>query len=438
MKCLLGLLMAAWALAAHGLSSEHWSGSARAGDERTRVELRLEGEAGPQPRAWLSLPDVGVSGWPARSIRRERDLLRIEFPSDSGLQTFVLNRAGDTLQGEWRAPEQVIPARLSLRKKATASVVRERHLRLAGPAGTLGATLLLPAQRTRPVPGVVFVHGSGAQAREASRFAAEQLAAHGVAALIYDKRGVGESTGDWLQASLQDLAADAVALADWLEAQPGVEGVGFIGHSQGAWVGPLAAARRPQSRFLIVVSGPAVGPVREAHWDAVRALRTAGAPPAVQEAARALISQWFEAVRADRADDWAAYEAAYAVARAQPWFAQSKLQGFAERPDTALAGWLRRVADFEPLPLLRRLSVPSLWLLSPDDESIDAEETLALLEQLRALGTPIALKRYPGFDHSLRRLGRNGQTLRWPAQPADLLATQLQFIRAALKRVPGG
>lgn len=431
------LLLFSLTLAPSALAVEQWRGSASAGDEHTSVELRFE-HPGLTPRAWLSLPDVGVSGWPASAARRQRGVLRFEFPSDSGAQVIRLRRVGSRLLGEWYAPDRAAPARLQLQRQMNTTRPRERRVRLDGPAGTLGATLLLPARSSRPVPGAVFVHGSGAQPREASRFAAEQLAASGIAALIFDKRGVGESAGDWQQAGLDDLAADAARLADWMEAQPGIQGVGFIGHSQGGWVGPLAAARRPQSRFLIVISGPVVGPVREAQWDSVRALRRAGVPEAPQEAARALVTQWFQAVRTDRADDWAAFGAALAAAREQPWFAQSKLQSIAERPDAVLAGWLRRVADFEPLPLLRSLSVPSLWLLSPDDESIDAVETLALLEQLRAGGAPIAVKRYPGFDHSLRRLGQDGRPLRWPALPADLLATQLDFIRTALQREAGG
>jgi uncharacterized protein len=37
------------------------------------------------------------------------------------------------------------------------------------------------------------------------------LIRHGIAVLGYDKRGVGESTGDWNTATFEDLAGDAVA-----------------------------------------------------------------------------------------------------------------------------------------------------------------------------------------------------------------------------------
>ena len=65
---------------------------------------------------------------------------------------------------------------------------------------TLAGTLIRP--RTKgPHPLVVYVPplDRAGVAGEMSRPVAEFFAAHGVAGLIYDKRGVGASTGDWLR-----------------------------------------------------------------------------------------------------------------------------------------------------------------------------------------------------------------------------------------------
>src|SRR6188508_3398063 len=58
----------------------------------------------------------------------------------------------------------------------------------------LAGSLLLPGSEV-PVPAVVFVHGAGRQTREPYREAGEYFASQGIAALIYDKRGVGKSGG---------------------------------------------------------------------------------------------------------------------------------------------------------------------------------------------------------------------------------------------------
>ena len=59
----------------------------------------------------------------------------------------------------------------------------------------LAGTLYLPLLR-RSVPAVVFVHGAGPAVRsDGYHELGRHFAGKGVAALIYDKRGCGNSTG---------------------------------------------------------------------------------------------------------------------------------------------------------------------------------------------------------------------------------------------------
>jgi alpha-beta hydrolase superfamily lysophospholipase len=88
-----------------------------------------------------------------------------------------------------------------------------------------------------------------------------ELACHfarkGVAALIYDKRGCGASTGDWMRAGLHDLAEDALACVRLLRGRPEINQtqVGLWGLSQGASIIPIAASRSPEVAFVIAVGG---------------------------------------------------------------------------------------------------------------------------------------------------------------------------------------
>src|SRR5207237_4135224 len=93
---------------------------------------------------------------------------------------------------------------------------REERVEYANGAVRLAGTLLTPFGKG-PFPAVVMVHGSNAQPREPYLFlGADYFARHGIAALIYDKRGVGESTGKWEGASFDDLAGDALAGVSFL------------------------------------------------------------------------------------------------------------------------------------------------------------------------------------------------------------------------------
>jgi pimeloyl-ACP methyl ester carboxylesterase len=117
--------------------------------------------------------------------------------------------------------------------------------------------LYLPV-RGSPAPAVVFVHGAGPSVRgDGYHELGVHFARKGVAAMIYDKRGCGASTGDWTRAGMHDLADDALACVRLLRGRREVNPtqVGLWGLSQGASIIPLAAGRSPEVAFLIAVGG---------------------------------------------------------------------------------------------------------------------------------------------------------------------------------------
>lgn len=124
---------------------------------------------------------------------------------------------------------------------------------------TLAGTLVLPAGSGQH-PAVVLFHGSGPQERDI--FTARWFAEQGIAALAYDKRGVGESTGDFRAVPFMELCDDGLAAIEFLKSQKEIDAkhIGVWGLSQGGWLGPLAASRSADVSFVIAVSGPGVSP----------------------------------------------------------------------------------------------------------------------------------------------------------------------------------
>ena len=86
--------------------------------------------------------------------------------------------------------------------------VRTEAVRFQNGGITLAGTLFMPDERGRH-PAVVLFHGSGPEARNPQ--VADWFARHRVAALTCDKRGVGESTGDFRSVSFTELSADGIA-----------------------------------------------------------------------------------------------------------------------------------------------------------------------------------------------------------------------------------
>jgi len=109
---------------------------------------------------------------------------------------------------------------------------------------------------------VVFVHGSGKQAR--SMNIAKRFASSGIAALVYDKRGAGKSGGVYeeqqsvSEKNINLLADDAVAALSVLRKHQKTKHlpIGLAGISQAGWIIPLAAERSKNASFIALWSAP--------------------------------------------------------------------------------------------------------------------------------------------------------------------------------------
>ena len=137
----------------------------------------------------------------------------------------------------------------------------QHELEFESESVTLSGTLVLPAAED-PHSVVVFVHGSGPQTR--NLWIAEKFASPGVAAFVYDKRGVGKSGGEYeSQQSVSEknihlLANDAVAAIEQLKRHSLVKHlpVGLVGISQAGWIAPVAAVNTDLVDYLVIWSGP--------------------------------------------------------------------------------------------------------------------------------------------------------------------------------------
>lgn len=141
---------------------------------------------------------------------------------------------------------------------ATTSAPHSEEVRFTSGSNELSGTLMHPEGADADCPAVVVLAGSDRSARGKFRVRiAEQFAAHGIAALVYDSPGTGGSTGNARLQTLDDRANEALAAADYLRGLPGIDGdaVGVFGGSEGANVALIAGARDARTAFVIAVSG---------------------------------------------------------------------------------------------------------------------------------------------------------------------------------------
>jgi pimeloyl-ACP methyl ester carboxylesterase len=172
----------------------------------------------------------------------------------------------------------------------------ETFLDAPGPVGTLKGTMLAPASATGPV--VLIIPGSGPTDRDGNNVRglkgsiykqlAEGLAAHGVATVRIDKRGMFASGGAVLDAdavTIPDYAADARAWTATIRAKTGVACVWLLGHSEGGLVALDAAKEGGDYCGLILVSA-AGRPVGQALREQMKA--NPAAAPVLDQALEAI------------------------------------------------------------------------------------------------------------------------------------------------------
>ena len=137
---------------------------------------------------------------------------------------------------------------------------------LGVPRGTASRTPqpLSPSTTPLPHPCLMLVSGSGQQNRDEELFhhrpflvLADYLAAHGIATFRYDDRGVGASTGPLDSATTLTFAEDAEALFNALKRHPAVDTrlLGIGGHSEGAAIAPIIAARNKDVKYVVMLAG---------------------------------------------------------------------------------------------------------------------------------------------------------------------------------------
>lgn len=240
----------------------------------------------------------------------------------------------------------------------------------------LAAVFLKPAG-PEPWPAAVIVHGSGASDRTNvwARAVAEVFVERGVAVLLTDKRGSGQSGGDWQTVGFEELASDAIAGVDYLKTRPDVDGrrIGLLGLSQGGWIVPLAAVRDADVAFVVNVSGATVSYAEQTMAEMQNTARQAGLTgAAVQE----IVELNKAAGRYLLGGSWPEYAAMRERALAGP--ARRVAAGFPGTADAPVWQFLKKVGPYDPAPYWSVIAQPVLIAYGEKDEedNVPVEESV--------------------------------------------------------------
>lgn len=259
---------------------------------------------------------------------------------------------------------------------------------------SLAGALSLP-EGADPCAVVLCLHGTGPMDRDENmpgqsadifNTIANHLAANGVATLRYDKRGCGQSTGDYLTAGQTEFLADAQACFAHLETDERFTQIFVLGHSEGTLLAArLAGANRPDGLILLSPFAQNIESILEAQArEMEKAMRAAAGLEGLLN--RLMI--------------WIAGSPIRNQRKLIDRLKNGNEKTFRMRSQPVPAKSLRELMAIEPLSVYAEVRCPALVLGGAKDIQCDPADVGRIAEVLGELADPVVV---PDLTHILRR-----------------------------------
>ena len=386
----------------------HWEGVMVREGAELPVSLDFTNESG-RLAASFNSPTQRAMGIPLRNVSYTTPKVHFELVGDATTIIFDGELTIDTVAGQFREGDD--RGTFSIRRvKAKPPTFKQEEVSFRNGDVTLSGTLLLPSTEG-PYPAVVFLHGSGSEGRYAARFLAEYFTRHGIAALIYDKRGVGKSTGDWKRSDFNDLAGDAIAGIHFLQQRKEINPrkIGIYGHSQGGMIAPLIASRSKDVAFIIGGAGSAV-PVYESEVNSltnqIRAKGISG-----NELAEAIEFIKMEVNVSRTGQSWELFDAATEKARNAKWYPMLHVPA----KDSWWWAFARRIYDYNAADYWAQVSVPVLVIYGERDLYVPIAQTISNIDRAlaKAKNADYTILVLPRASHAFNIEPESGQPFEW-------------------------
>ena len=419
-------LLAAPAFAQSGLQG-NWQGSWTREGSRLgvtfvfqQVDTTLTGSFGSD--------QLRATGIPVSKISYRPPTVHFEIVGDRTTALFDGVLAGDSITGTFKDGSAEGQFVLRRARGMAANPYRTEEVSFQNREDKLAGSLFIPTDGKGKHPAIVFMHGSGPEGRYASRFLADMFARRGIAALIYDKRGVGGSTGTWRTSTFSDLADDAIAGVALLKSRSEIDArrIGIYGHSQGATIAPLVASRSPDVAFVIASAASGL-PAAEVERYSLR--NSLGGDSLTADETREAYRYVDLVVESGRLGHRTpALDSAIGRDSTAKWF-------FAAPPnDNYYWKFSQQIADYNAATYWRKVHVPVLLLYGENDQRVPVAESARNIEAaLRAANNRgYTIKVFPKANHTLR-VASTGTGFAWPSNPPGYLETLQSWVNDVTK-----
>jgi pimeloyl-ACP methyl ester carboxylesterase len=249
-----------------------------------------------------------------------------------------------------------------------------------------------------------------------------------------DDRGVGGSTGKLLDSTDEDFAGDVLACVAYLKQRKEIDPsrIGLLGHSEGAVVAAMAAARSPEIAFLVLLAGPAIPGDRLQLAQAERVARVMGVPDRIAERDREVQRKLFALARSGATAKQLEAALSAETARLPPDEAAAIRAQLGRQIGTASSRWFRSVLSYDPRAALERLTCPTLAIYGTLDVQVPADLNAPAMEQAMSKNSRAKVLIIDGLNHMLQK-AETGSPLEYTRIEETVSEEVLQAVLAWLQ-----
>lgn len=379
----------------------NWLGVLTVQGMKLRLALRVTSDAAGRLAAALDSLDQGARDLPVDVIEQSGRTVRFSAKRLGLSYSGTLSEDGRRIDGEMTQGAATLPLTFE-RVDVIPGLGRpqdpvrpfpylEHEVRYENGAAGLAGTLTVPAGRG-PHPAVILITGSGAQDRDETIAGhrpffvlADYLTRRGVAVLRVDDRGVGRSTGSSPDDTSETFAGDALAGVAYLRQRPEIDSrpIGLIGHSEGAIIAAMAAARSSEVAFVVMMAG--MGQTGEevilSQTELIQ--RAHGADAGLVSHTTETLKKIFSALRSEPQGREAVRKMRGVLEAQTSSLSEERRNEFAAVSKTLAAqlgmyttGWFRYFLDYDPAIDLRKVTVPVLAITGELDLQAPAHQNL--------------------------------------------------------------
>lgn len=260
----------------------------------------------------------------------------------------------------------------------------------------LYGTLITPTEGSGPYPVVVLVHGDGPMPFDGFGYYKPfwvSFAQRGIATFSWDKPGIGGSSGNWLQQSMEDRTENVKSAIMHLQSLHKIidkENIGVMGFSQAGWVLPKISNQKNNVNFAVYV-GTAINWLRQGLYH--RSVNNITDTVPYQNMKESLLTRSLR-----RNMTYHEYVEAFE-------YAASNNESFEEEllNDEARYGFIAKNWESDAMSDLLEIDIPVLAVFGKDDLNVDIKDSISQYKKSFAGRSPelLSIKEYEGATHGL-------------------------------------